>query len=181
MASHETIMRMFKIFTGIWPRDAERGNAETVTIYERCLADISDDLLQAATVKIVSEATFWPKPAEIRQAALALVEPEEMTAGEAWAAVQRHIRICPAGGCWIAGRRYRARPLPERVQRAVDAVGGLTYLRQSTNVMSDRARFCDAYDAITRRERDRARMLPEVRAIVERLSGSDHAQLEAGT
>jgi len=180
MASHETIMRMFKIFAGIWPRDAERGNAETVTIYERCLADISDDLLQAATVKIVSEATFWPKPAEIRAAALALVEPDDLSAGEAWAMVQRYIRHCPPGRWWVAGKSYRAKPLPERVQKCVDAVGGMAYLRLSENTMSDRARFATAYDTITRRERERARMLPEVRAVVERLAEQRVGELEAG-
>jgi len=63
----------------------------------------------------------------------------------------------------------------------VDAIGGIAYLRQSEHVMSDRARFCDAYDAIARRERDHARMLPEVRDVVKKLTAARVAQLEAGT
>jgi len=181
MASEETIARMFDGFVQVWPRDGDRVSPETIQIYHRCLADIPDDLLQAAVVKVVSEATFWPKPAEIRAAALALVEPEDLSAGEAWAMVQRYIRHCPPGRWWVAGKSYHAKPLPERVQKCVDAVGGMAYLRLSENTMSDRARFATAYDAITRRERERARMLPEVRAVVERLAEQRVGQLETGT
>jgi len=181
MASNEAVAKMFAVFGAIWPRDAERGNAITLNVYERCLTDIPDDLLQAAAVKVVSEATFWPKPSEIRAAALALVEPEDMSAGEAWALVQRYIRHCPPGRWWVAGKSYHAKPLPDRVRKCVDAIGGMAYLRLSENTMSDRARFATAYDTITRRERERARMLPEVRAVVERLAEQRVGQLEAGT
>jgi len=71
--------------------------------------------------------------------------------------------------------------LPKRVQRAVDAIGGLSYLRYSEDAVADRARFVQAYDALAEREQREARMLPEVRAVVEQLQSPAAAQLEASS
>lgn len=62
---------------------------------------------------------------------------------------------------------------------AVDAVGGISYLRQSADVVADRARFLQAYEAMRTREQEHARMLPEVRQVVQRL-GPAPALVEAG-
>lgn len=179
MASEDMIGRMFALLGEVWPKEAANISPTTVEVYSRILADIDDDLLKAGVVHLLSEATFWPKPAEVRRAALRLVQRNERTAGEAWAMVGRYLNLPQT--TWIGGVRYRARALPEDVQRAVEAVGGISYLRQSENVMADRARFLQAYEALQARESERARMLPEVRRVVERVAaGSAARRLEAG-
>lgn len=179
MATEPVIADMFRLFGEIWPREAAAISPTTVQVYSRVLADVEDDLLKAGIVHLLSEATFWPKPAEVRRSCLRLVQRNERTAGEAWAMVGQYLNLPQS--TWIGGRRYRAKPLPEDVQRAVDAVGGISYLRQSADVVADRARFLQAYEALQARESERARMLPEVRRVVERVAaGSAARRLEAG-
>ena len=177
MASEDMIGRMFALLGEVWPKEAANISPPTVEVYSRVLADVEDDLLKAGIVHLLSEATFWPKPAEVRRAALRLVQRNERTAGEAWAMVGQYLNLPQS--TWIGGRRYRAKPLPDDVQRAVDAVGGISYLRQSADVVADRARFLQAYEAMRTREQAHARMLPEVRQVVQRL-GPAPALVEAG-
>lgn len=177
MATEPVIANMFRLFGEIWPREAAAISPTTVQVYSRVLADVEDDLLKAGIVHLLSEATFWPKPAEVRRSCLRLVQRNERTAGEAWAMVGQYLNLPQS--TWIGGRRYRAKPLPDDVQRAVDAVGGISYLRQSADVVADRARFLQAYEAMRTREQEHARMLPEVRQVVQRL-GPAPALVEAG-
>ena len=180
MATREAVAKMFAILGQVWPKDGERASDLAMEIYGRCLADIPDDLLSAAVVSVVSGATFYPKPAEIRRAAIGLRWPDELTGAEAWGRVGAYIRKWPAGGRLIGETHVDPPALPERVQRAVNAIGGLAYLRTSENAVADRARFCDVYDALRRRATEHAQMLPEVRQVVERLQAPAAAQLEAG-
>jgi hypothetical protein len=171
---------MFRLLRDVWPKDGAAISPVTVEIYSRVLADIPDDLLQAATVQVLAAATFWPKPAELRKAAIGLRWPDELTGAEAWGRVHAYILKWPAGGRFVGDHHVDPPALPERIQRAVNAVGGLAYLRTSENAVADRARFCDVYDVLVRRATEHAQMLPEVRAVVERLQAPASAQLEAG-
>lgn len=169
MASDEAIRRMFDVFAEIWPRDDDRVSDLTIAVYARCLADVPDDLLSAATVRVVSEGIYYPKPAEIRQAALGLVDPEAPSGVEAWGALCRYIRRWPGGGGYFDGEQHvDPPPLPQRIQRAVDAIGGLAYVRYSEDTVADRARFVQVYEVMERRRREEARMLPEVREAIRR-------------
>ena len=181
MASEYCVGQMFRLLGEVWPREASAISPTTIEVYGRVLADIPDDLLQAATVRVLSEATFWPKPSELRKAAIGLRWPDELSGAEAWGRVCAYIRKWPAGGRFIGGTHIDPPALPGRVQRAVDAVGGMAYLRYSENAVADRARFVEVYDALARRETDHARMLPEVRQVVERLTAGNAAQLEGAT
>ncbi len=174
MATDEAIRMMFEVLGSVWPRDDDRVSDLSLSVYARCLADIPDDLLSAATLRVVSEQTFFPRPAEIRQAAIALRWPDELTGVEAWGRLGAWMRHWPAGGRWVGDCHIEPPPLPPRVKRAVDAVGGLSYLRTSEDTVADRARFVQVYDALAERERREATMLPEIRAARAR------AQLEAG-
>jgi hypothetical protein len=185
VATEQTVARMFQLFREVWPKDGGTISPTTIQVYSRVLADLSDDVLMAGVVKLLSEATFWPKPSEIRRACLDLVAPAGRTAGEAWAMVVRYRDM--AHSTWIGGKRWIRKPLPVDVQRAVDAIGGMTYLeRVADNDTADRARFLQAYEQLAAREQERARMLPEVREIIEQVTASkrlqlrDTARLEAG-
>jgi len=180
MATAEKIVQMLEVFRRFWPRDFAAADAITYGAWQAILADIDDDLLGAAYAQYVAESAYPPKPADIRKQAMRLRQPDELTGVEAWGRVGAYIRKWPAGGRLIGDTHVDPPALPERVQRAVNAVGGLAYLRTSENTMADRARFCEVYDALSRREREHAQMLPEVRAVVERLQAGATAQLEAG-
>lgn len=174
MASEQTMAKVYGILKGVWPKEVAAWSPVTLEVYSRVLADLGDEHVMAGVVKAVSESTFLPKPAELRKACLDMTTPVGMTAGEAWGYVCQYIRDWPAGegysGRYENGRHIDPPALPEMIQRAVDAVGGMTYLRLSENSMSDRARFMDVYQVLADREREHARMLPEVRQAIEAIT-----------
>ncbi len=173
MATAEKIVQMLEVFRRFWPRDFAAADAITYGAWQAILADIDDDLLGAAYAQYVAESAYPPKPADIRKQAMRLRQPDELTGVEAWGALCRYIRRWPGGwGRWVGDHHVDPPRLPKRVQRAVDAIGGLSYLRYSEDTVADRARFVQAYDALLEREQREARMLPEVRAVAR-------AQLEA--
>lgn len=64
--------------------------------------------------------------------------------------------------------------------RCVEALGGYDYLCRSEEPMADRAHFIRIYDQIVERERQTARMLPEVRELRARLAAGQAQYLGAG-
>ncbi len=163
MASEEMILRMFDLLGEIWPRDAERISPLTIEVYSRVLADVDDRTLQAAVVKIVSEATFWPKPAEMRAACLTLTRPEIPTAHQAWAEVKAHLRAGHSKDPW--------HPL---TWEALEGIGGWQSFAMSQREDESYwlTHFVKSYDALAGRERERQRMLPEVRQAISAIAES---------
>ena len=167
MASSETVLRMFALLNANWP--TYRYTDATVELYERCLSDLEDDLVEIATLQCLTNCTYFPNIAEIRRRAIdiktgAAAQPSAL---EAWGMVQRHMRL-PVS-VFRNGESVKTPSLDERTEAAVRAVGGWSYLRMSDSVMADRARFCEVYETLQNRARQDALLLPEVRAVAERL------------
>lgn len=168
MASKETIKQIFGMLKANWPKEPYSKN--TLTLYWRCLGDIGDDTLKAATVHCVTMCTFWPRIAELRQAAFDIMcnKAGQLTAGEAWALVVRYGNMPES---WWAGGEHHERPkLPATIQRALDAIGGWRRLSDSDHYSSDRARFLEAYTAFVKRDVETYQMLPEVRELAKALA-----------
>lgn len=159
MASSDVIAKMFVLFRANWPR--YQFAQDTINVYARILADVPDELLEAACIDCLATCTWFPKVAEIRRAVGRLTITTDLTAGEAWALVIKYSRI-PKTVLVGDGRLYR-KALPENVQRALEAIGGWEQLASSDNYVADRARFLQSYEAITRRHEERRLMLPEVK------------------
>ena len=151
------------------------GEVEMLNAYHLVLGDLDGDLLQLVAQHLAGEQTFFPSASEIRKAAFHLCEVGTgvPSAQDAWAEVSVMIRKgfhrqMPGG--WFQVRAPNAddwsHPL---VQKAVDACGGWIALRVSENVVADRARFLQAYDAYLQREREGVRMQPNVQRAVEQL------------
>ena len=175
MASKETINRIFKMLKANWPKEPY-GKA-TLELYWRCLGDIDDDILKAATVHCITTRTFWPRVAELRQAAFDIMcnKAGQLTAGEAWALVVKTGSLPESW--WAAGERHERPKLPEPVQKALDAIGGWRRLTDSDYYSADRARFLEAYGAFAKRDAETRQMLPEVRELAKALA-MDRPQLE---
>jgi len=168
MASKDTIKQIFGMLKANWPK--EPYTKRTVDLYWRCLGDIDDDILKAATVHCVTTKTFWPRIAELRQAAFDIIcnKAEQLTAGEAWALV---VKAASMPESWWAGGEHHKRPaLPEAIQRALDAIGGWRRLSDSDHYSSDRARFLEAYTAFVKRDVETRQILPEVRELAKALA-----------
>jgi len=182
MASKGTVARMFALLHANWPR--EEYTAHTVQLYERCLGDIDDEVLEAATLQCIASKTFFPRVAEIREAAYDIIcqRDELPTPYEAWGMVLRWIRLPRT--IMRDGKRWGKAPLPEIVQAALDGIGGVDLVRFSDNITADRARFVQAYEGLVERRRKRVQTLPQVRElaarIAQRIEGGEQPRLEAG-
>jgi hypothetical protein len=78
MPSRREIAKMLAVFAELYPRPITE---QTAGVYEMALSDLTDDQIQYATAQLVRTATFFPKPAEIREAVGANVQPAPDTAG----------------------------------------------------------------------------------------------------
>lgn len=197
MANKAQIGDLLQILHSLWPHsspipkglDDERFAAEIAKLlgpWYAVLGDLPADTLGLAVKQLASSGReFFPPAGVVRQAAFDLMasDTDRMTAGEAWAEVQRALRYdlplhMRGDGTWSS-------PL---VQRAFEAIGGWGYFRYALEdaEMSDRARFYQAFEQLQNRERQTRRELPAVteyrRLVAEtakRLSASRPALAEA--
>ena len=135
----------------------------TFEIYYRILRDVPDQLLDAGMAKAAAESEYMPTAARIRRCAFEVRDAisRRPTAYEAWGEVV---------AAFAAIGSYR---IPEwshpAVEMAVRQVGGWTYLCTSENMVADRARFVECYEAISKREVEQSRMLPEIKQLVDKM------------
>ena len=168
MATPETIANMFELLRANWPKRPFTDG--TTEVYTRCLKDIPDEILAAATAHCLTTCTFFPVVAELRQAAFDIMcdRAGQLTAGEAWALVVKTANTPESW--WAGGKHHKRAPLPPQVRKALDAIGGWRRLADSDHYSSDRARFLEAYRVFAKRERETRQMLPEVRALAQSLT-----------
>ena len=181
MADKVTIIKAMALLTITWPK--EPVTLERQRIYEELLADLPDEVLTAAVKRCIAEHKYptLPTIADIRGRAVEIMaaDLQQKSALQAWGEVvgmMRHTKHYWEGG------QLRKRPdrLDDLTERCVEAIGGWPYLRMSEDAMSDRARFCEVYATLQNRAVAAVGMLPEVKALTERLSAERQpAQLEA--
>lgn len=148
---------------------------EALTVLTGFAADIADDVLKAAVMHHMATSEWWPKVAQLRAIAHKLTKADEvMSAGDAWALVQRYMSL-PAS-VFYDGKSHKRKPLPPLIERAVRGIGGITALQKSDYPIADRARFFEVYNIMVARETEMAVTLPSVRA----LAGRYATQLESG-
>ena len=177
MASKESIRAIFKMLDTNWP-PKEPHTEETYELYWRCLGDISDGILEVATVHYTSTHTFWPRVDELRRAAFDIMcnKAGQLTAGEAWAVVDKRVRTGPIR---FDGEQMLTKPpLSELIERTVASVGGWDWLSNSDNYVADRAKFRDNYTELVKRDRETRQMLPEVRQLAKALAMDRKPALE---
>lgn len=159
MASREVIVNTFELLSANWP-DYECTD-KTIRLYHLVLEDLPDRAVKAAAVKWVAEDTPWfPKAGQLRSKALDILEEQRPAALEAWGEVIKQLHRPQS--MYHDGNRYELKPLDDLIEAAVKDIGGWDYLRQSENIMADRANFREAYKVRLQRYRDKERTLPEV-------------------
>lgn len=189
MANKTAILKTIRMLAALYPSYAakrtDRDWIDLADAWAVLLADVPDDLLQVAAIDQASRTddhgrSFFPDAAQVRQAArrihaAAMNVPD---AGAAWSEVMMMIRRgCRTDhGGWYTDREpTRDDWSTPMIQDAIDAIGGWTAIRTSSNMPADRARFMDIYAARLDRWQDREYSHPAVRAAVEaiRIAGGD--------
>lgn len=134
-----------------------KATIDTVSVYERMLADLDYAAANAAVERLLATARFMPTIAEIRDAALTIERGEVRPGGDAWGEVLKAM-----------GRYGYVRQPGVDFQFSDDVIGecvkALNWreLCESENLQADRARFIELYDklAATARRRVLSEHLP---------------------
>lgn len=122
-------------------------DAKMVDLWEELLSDIPDELGIAATKLVILQATFRPRVADIRKAALSMLNPEsEIDAGRAWELVLKAIHTF---GVYQSERALAS--LPPTVANAARRVGWGDLC--SGEEMHGRAHFLKVFESMQEREK----------------------------
>jgi hypothetical protein len=148
---HEVVM----VLAAGFRRDL-RGMTEDETrawarVYHRGLMDLDAAEAHGAVERLIRTSVFLPTVAEIRSAVVTVAIGQQKRGAEAWgeviASIGRHGRGHAPGEGW-----QLADPIAARV---VDGLGWRA-LCDSENQVADRARFIEAYDALSSQGRTEA-------------------------
>lgn len=166
MSSEAELKAVWRMLSDAYPNN--KNQPGTAAVYAMALADLPDDVLRAAALECVTTCKFFPTVAEIRAAASTVsVGGHQRHALEAWADVKAAVTRY--------GRRWTPTFDDPLVSDCVRALGWVDFCNSEIDEeMSWRARFCDIYEAMSRRQQTDFVRLPEVRVQAAR-------QLETST
>ena len=160
----QDVMRILGVLVAAFPNN--KVAKETMDVYKLTLADIPLDVLEAATLQIITTAKFFPAVSEIRDAAhsIMLGLNKIPSAFEAWQEAVEHCRQGNYDGY--------SHPLIERAVKVI----GIPYWQsmETTDEMATRAQFIRVYDSLFNRAVDDTKMLPRVKEF------SNNYQLQSG-
>ena len=175
MATAETVSRVWKMLTRAYPDHAGKhlagGEAvETMRLYQRILADIPDNLLEAATVDHIAGSQWFPKASELRERAGALrfSKLDRMTPTEAWG----YAKASALAHSWPTGDAL--------VDKVMNALGWQDFCQSERDDESSwRARFIAGYEQMVDREYRKATEHPMVTDARRVLADGKRNELEA--
>jgi hypothetical protein len=167
MTPAEASMLVFTLFAAYPSRDERR--KDTIELYERMLVDLDCAAANGAVARLIQSSKFLPTIAEVRQAVHTVQAGPRRTGVEAWGDVTKAIRYVGS---------YRVPTFDDPIVAHVVASLGWLELCRSTNDVADRARFVEAYDAVSAREHSEQALAPSLRL---RASEGNVARLAGGT
>lgn len=149
----KSIAQILGVLTAAFPNN--KVGVETLKVYSLTLADIPLDVLEAATLQIITTAKFFPTVSEIRDAAHAIMLGLNKipSAFEAWQEAIEHCRQSNYDGY--------SHPLIERAVKVI----GIPYWQsmETDDEMATRAQFIRVYESLFNRAVDDTKMLPRVK------------------
>ena len=136
-----------------------------VQVWHEMLGDLDYVTANTAVKKLILENAFPPSIAEVRKAAMEILNPEVMTAAEAWGEVERAVRVY---GCYQEIEALAS--LSPRTAKVVRQIGWREIcLNEEPGVV--RGQFLKMYQQV--QERDHREMLlpADLRQGIQRLAG----------
>ena len=165
MANKDTLKKMWALLVESFPNAklSEDKGKTTSLVYAKQLAHLDDELLEKATLQAIATHDFASLPtiAHILQCAAQIVAAQNNMpdAFSAWGEVYKALT-----------RGSTRLPLPwthPAIEVVVGQLGGLNYLRESDNLVADRARFIEAWGVIVDRGTQEVIRPPAVRGYIE--------------
>lgn len=144
----------------VYDKLAVTGDARRLRVWYDALGDMPEDVLMLAVKQTVATSKWAPTIAELRQTALAIVQPVSDWAA-AWDSVQKAIRY---HGAWDEAGAMET--LDAQTKTAVRAIG-YKNLCQSENPVADRAHFERIYKQITQTKQQEQALPAALRQAIE--------------
>lgn len=166
----EAIFRLLMVNYQYFGREtAPEGLADMVDIWKQLLGDIPTDVLRAAALQHIASNRYFPQVSELRDLAINIMHPSTTSPVEAWGEVVKQIHHTGYYGI----PQFTDENTAEVVRQL-----GWQNICMSEMPAADRARFIEAYTAISGRQRTQMSMLPEVRQLAQQLGSG--RMLKAG-
>jgi hypothetical protein len=164
--AEQDVMRILGVLAAAFPNN--KIAKETLDVYKLTLADIPADVLENATLQIITTAKFFPSVSEIRDTAHSIILglnkiPSQY---EAWEEVQNVIARCGDYYHYQVAEQFPSYSHP-LVEQAVEVMGYRS-LCESDNMVADRAHFFKVYESLFSRAVDDMKMLPRVKDFSEK-------------
>ncbi len=142
-----------------FPQYQERDTEATALAWELALGDLDYPTARAALGKVLMTVKWFPAPSEIREAAAALSQGPQLSAGEAFQLASK------AASRGLYHTEEAMAMLPEPVKKAVNQIGWREFCL-SEDQETLRAQFRMAYEVIARREQEMAQLPAPMREVL---------------
>lgn len=168
-----------KVWALLWtsyPEYKRKGiTAESCAVYERILSDVATDVLMAAAIDQVATNTWFPTVADLRTSAFNITTRQHarLSDGEAWGLFMRTCKL----ESWQPNAVYEALKEYPALEQTARQIGIRAIAQSQVDTEGvHRAHFLRMYNAIVARADTATRMVPEVRAVADRLQLAGGAQ-----
>lgn len=155
------VAKLLSLATANFPAMQERDMRPTLVLWEKMLSDLPPEVAEAALLKVLVSAKFFPTVAEIREAAVQISQPRVMDASEAWGQVMTALRKFGL---------YQAREAMEWLSPEVCAMVrrfGWYELCHAENIDVIRGQFMRAWETHAKGQRDMAVLPAPIREMIE--------------
>lgn len=166
----QQIGKLIALTVSNFPHMQDKDLSMTAVLWEEMFADMPYELTKNALIKVLVTAKFWPTVAEIREAALALQNPNSITPAEAWS--QANAALDKYG---YYGAVEGMKSLPPSIQKTLRACGGWAAVCTTENIDTIRAQFMRMFADFAKTEKEYEILPARVKAF---LGGVEVKQLE---
>lgn len=171
--TRDEVIKLLAWAVANFPSMQERDLRPTAELWYKILGDLPYEIAEAALIKVLATAKYFPTVAEIREAAASIALPSLLSPADAWnvltAAINRY---------GFYRRQEALASLPPEVRKAVECLGWESVCHSEEPEIV-RAQFMRVYETYLNRAKEEVTVPPEVRALAERLL-EQHALPEGG-
>lgn len=147
-----------------FPSMQERDLRPTAELWHKILGDLPYEIAEAALIKVLATAKYFPTVAEIREAAATIALPSLLSPADAW-----NVLMAAISKYGFYRRQEALASLPPEVRKAVECLGW-EVVCHSEEPGIVRAQFMRVYETYLNRAKEEVTVPPEVQALAERIA-----------
>ena len=167
--TREEVAVMFRIMTATYPNTYKKDEQlmDAISVWNVIFAADDAKLVESAMYTYINENhEFAPAPGQIRAIMQKILNPDELSEGDAWNMVRRAI------GNGLYGAQEEFDKLPEDVKKAVGSPQWIHAIAmdENANMSVESSNFYKRYRKVMEDKKERACMPPAVQKLIEELT-----------